>query len=173
MMFVTLASGPFFSLYNTDFVVTIAFLIFVGILWYLKVHQKVGGMLDKRAEAIRTELDEAHQLREEAQSLLASFERKQKEVAEQSEHIIAAARSEGEDALAQAKEDLKVTIARRIQAATDQIESAEKAAMREVRDRAIAVATQAAAEVIAEKMSSQKANALIDDSIKTVSEKLH
>jgi len=173
MMFVTLASGPFFTLDNTDFVVTIAFLIFVGILWYLKVHHKVGGMLDKRAEAIRSELDEAHQLREEAQSLLASFERKQKEVAEQSEHIIAAARSEAEDALVQAKENLKVTIARRLQAATDQIESAEKAAMRDVRDQAVAVATEAAAQVIAKEMSAQKANALIDASIKTVSEKLH
>jgi len=173
MMFVTLGSGPFFTLDNTDFVVTIAFLIFVGILWYLKVHHKVGGMLDKRAEAIRSELDEAHQLREEAQSLLASFERKQKEVAEQSEHIIAAARSEAEDALVQAKENLKVTIARRLQAATDQIESAEKAAMRDVRDQAVAVATEAAAQVIAKEMSAQKANALIDASIKTVSEKLH
>lgn len=173
MMYLPLASGAFFSLDNTDFVVTIAFLIFVGLLWYLKVHEKIGVLLDRRADTIRAELDEAHQLREEAQSLLAGFERKQKEVAEQSEHIIAAARSEAEIALAEAKEDLKDTIARRIQAATDRIASAEQAAVRDVRDRAIAVATQAAAEVIAEKMSADKANELIDGSIATVREKLH
>ena len=46
------ASGPFFSLRNTDFVVTIAFLIFIGILVYYKVPQLIGGLLDKRAAMI-------------------------------------------------------------------------------------------------------------------------
>ena len=88
------ADGPFFSLRNTDFVVLIAFLLFVGILVYLKVPGLLMGMLDKRAEGIKTELDEARALREEAQTLLASYERKQKEVQAQADRIVAAAKEE-------------------------------------------------------------------------------
>src|SRR5690606_34987221 len=58
---------PFFSLYNTNFVVLIAFLVFIAVLVYLKVPGKVGEMLDRRAEAIRNELNEARKLREQAQ----------------------------------------------------------------------------------------------------------
>ena len=66
------ASGPFFSLQNTNFVVLIAFIAFVGILIYMKVPAKLTGMLDARAATIKAELDEARALREEAKSILAT-----------------------------------------------------------------------------------------------------
>ena len=69
------ASGPFFSLKNTDFVVTIAFLVFIAVLFYFKVPSMIGGALDKRSEGIKSDLEEARKLREEAQALLASYER--------------------------------------------------------------------------------------------------
>ena len=167
------ASGPFFSLGNTDFVVLLAFLLFIGILVYFKVPTMVGGMLDKRAEGIKSELDEAKALREEAQSLLASYERKQKEVAEQSERIVAHAKEEAEIAAAQARKDLEASIERRLAAAEEQIASAEAAAVKDVRDSAVNAAVAAAGEVIAKGMSAQKANALIDKAIGEVEGKLH
>ena len=170
-----LAAGdkPFFSLANTDFVVTIAFLIFVGILMYFKVPGLVGGMLDKRASSIKAELDEAKALREEAQSLLASYERKQKEVQEQSARIVAAAKEEATNAATAAKDDIAKSITRRLAAAEEQIASAQASAVKEVRDQAIMVAVGAAKDVIAKQMDAKSAGALIDDSIATVSEKLH
>jgi F-type H+-transporting ATPase subunit b len=170
-----LAAGdkPFFSLANTDFVVSIAFLIFVGILLYYKVPSLVGGMLDKRADDIKSELDEAKALREEAQSLLASYERKQKEVQEQSERIVAAAKEEATNAAAAAKDDIAKSIARRLAAAEEQIASAQADAIKEVRDQAITVAVGAAKDVITKQMDAKSAGALIDTSIATVADKLH
>jgi len=88
------ASGPFFSLGNTDFVVLLGFLLFIGVLFYFKVPSLIGAQLDKRADGIKSELDEARALREEAQALLASYERKQKEVQEQADRIILHAKQE-------------------------------------------------------------------------------
>ena len=51
-------------------------------------------MLDKRADTIKSELEEARALREEAQTLLASYERKQKEVQDQADRIVTAAKEE-------------------------------------------------------------------------------
>lgn len=167
------ASGPFFSLNNTDFVVTIAFLLFVALIVYLKVPGKVAGMLDKRANDIQAELDEARSLREEAQSILADYERKQVEVQEQADKIVASAKDEAKLAATKAKEDLKASIARRLQAAEDQIASAEASAIKEVKDTAVNVAVQAANDVIAKGMSTKDAGSLIDAAIKDVGAKLH
>ena len=167
------AKGPFFSLANTDFVVLISFLLFLGVLFYFKVPGIIGGMLDKRAEQIKADLDEARALREEAQTILATYERKQKDVQAQADKIVAAAKEEAARAAEQAKQDLQSSIARRVAAAEDQIVSAQAAAVREVRDQAITVAVSTAREVIAKGLTAQKSNALIEDAIKDVDAKLH
>lgn len=167
------ASGPFFSLNNTDFVVTVAFVLFIGVLLYLKVPAMVAGILDARADNIRKELDEARKLREAAQKILADYQRQQREVAEHAEQIVAHAKVEAENAAKQAKLDLKASIARRLAAAEDQIASAEAAAIKEVRDRAVSVAIAAAGDVIAQSMSAKDGGALIDAAIDDVAKKLH
>lgn len=167
------ASGPFVSLGNTNFVVLIAFLIFVGVLVYLKVPGLLGRKLDARAAAIKAELDEVRALREEAQTLLAGYERKQKEVRAQAERIIAQARDEANQAAAEAKDEIKASVARRLQAAEDQIASAEARALRELRDQAVTVAVAAARDVIAKEMTAADGNALIDAAIAEVDAKLH
>ncbi|QGX99596.1 F0F1 ATP synthase subunit B [Roseovarius faecimaris] len=167
------AKGPFFSLTNSNFVVLIAFLLFIAVLLYLKVPSLLGGLLDKRAAGIQGELDEARALREEAQTLLASYERKQKEVQEQADRIVAHAKEEAAEAAEAAKADLKKSIARRLQAAEDQIASAEQSAVKEVKDKAVVIAVAAAKDVIAKQMTAESGNALIDDAIAQVDAKLH
>lgn len=167
------ATGPFFSLGNSNFVVLIAFLVFVGILLYAKVPGRIAGMLDARAAQIKADLEEARSLREEAKALLSSYEKKQKEVQEQADRIVAAAKDEALAAAAQAKADLKVSIARRLAAAEEQIAAAEAGAIREVRERAIAVAVAAAGDVLAKQMTAEGAAASIDAAIAQVDAKLH
>ncbi len=158
---------------NTDIVVGLGFLIFIGILVYFGVPRLLGGKLDARAAEIRSDLDEARALREEAQSLLASYERKQKEVAEQAEQIVTAARSDAEAAAEAAKADIRRSVERRLATATEQIAAAENAAVRQVKDRAVAVAIAAAGDVIGRNMKDDAADALIDAAIGEVGAKLH
>lgn len=167
------ADKPFFSLANTDFVVLLGFLTFAALLVYLKVPAKLAGLLDARAAQIKSELDEARSLREEAKSILATYERRQKEVQEQADRIVAAARDEALAAAEQAKADLQVAIARRMASATDQIASAEASAIRQVREQAVAVAIAAAGDVLAKQMTAEGASASIDAAIDQVEARLH
>lgn len=167
------ATGPFFSLRNTDFVVTLSFLLFVGVLVYFKVPALLGGLLDKRAAGIKSDLDEARALHDEARSILASYERKQKEVQDQAERIVETAKREAMAAAEQAKADLKASIARRLAAAEDQIASAEAGAVRAVRDRAVTIAVAAAGEMIAKQMTAAERGKLIEAAIGEVEAKLH
>ena len=167
------ASGPFFSLGNTNFIVLLGFLLFLAVLVYFKVPGMLGKLLDKRAADIRSELDEARALREEAQALLASYERKAREVSEQAERIVTHAREEAQLAAEQAKADIAESIQRRLAGAESQIASAEAGAIKEVRDRAASVAVAAAREVMAKQMNAAESDRLIDESIATVGAKLH
>lgn len=166
-------SAEFYSLSNTDFIALIGFLIFIGILIYFKVPAMLGKMLDDRAEGIRADLEEARKLREEAQALLASYERKQKEVSEQAERIVAKARDEATAAAEAAKADIAKSVQRRLAAAEEQIASAEAAAKAEIQTRAVTVAVAAAREVVAKALTDADRDAMIDESISEVEARLH
>ena len=140
----------------------IGFVIFVGILIYVGVPGMITRKLDERAVRIRAELDEARALRDEAQTLLAGYERRQKEVKAQAEDIVVAARSEAENAAEAAKEEIRRSVARRMQTAGEQIAAAEQAAVRQIKDQAVTVAIAAAADVLRGQIKAEDANRLID-----------
>ncbi|PZX15747.1 F-type H+-transporting ATPase subunit b [Palleronia aestuarii] len=167
------ATGPFFSLNNTDFVVLLGFLVFIGILLWYRVPGTVGKMLDNRAEGIRSDLAEARELREEAQTLLATYERKQKDVQDQADRIVSAARKDAQASADKALADMEAALERRKRAAQEQIASAEEQAVRDVRNRAVDVAIAAARDVLIRQMDAERQNRLIDESISTVDAKLH
>ena len=158
---------------NTDIVVGLGFIVFVAVLLYFKVPALIARKLDERAVRIKAELDEARALRDEAQSLLASYERRQREVKSQAEDIVTAAKAEAEKAAAAAKEDIRRSVARRMQTATEQIAAAEQAAVRQIKDRAVAVAVAAAADVLKGTMKAEDQGRLIDAAIDEVGAKLH
>lgn len=158
---------------DSHFVVGLSFFLFFALLAYLSVHKFLAAKLDERAERIRAELDEVRRLREDAQATFAEFERKQREVQGQADEIVAHAKLEAEQAAKIAMADLAASIERRLKGADEQIGMAEANAVREVRNRAVQVAVAAAAEVIASGLTADKADALIDNAIKSVGERLH
>jgi F-type H+-transporting ATPase subunit b len=158
---------------DTNIVVALGFVIFVGILIYVGVPGLLARKLDERAVRIKAELDEARELRDEAQTLLASYERRQKEVRAQAEDIVTAARAEAQKAAEAAKEEIRRSVARRMQTAGEQIAAAEQAAVRQIKDRAVTVAVAAAGDVLRENIKAAEANRLIDAAITEVGAKLH
>lgn len=167
------AEGAFISLRNTDFIVLLAFLVFLGVLVYFKVPGLIAGLLDKRAAGIKAELEEARALRDEAQTLLATYEKQQREVQAQADRIVATARDEAAKAAEEAKAEIASTMARRLQAAEEQIAAAQAGAIRDIRDQAIAVAVAAARDMLTAQMTAAKGSDLIDEAIAVVEAKLH
>lgn len=167
------ATGPFFSLRNTDFIVLLAFLVFVGILLYFRVPAAIAKLLDKRAESIKSDIAEARRLRDEAQEIYANYERRQREVQGQADAIVANARREALAQADKAKVDLQTSIDRRLQTAQDQISAAETEAVRAVRNQAIQVAMAAATEVLGRQMGPQDRSAGIDRAIDDVARHLN
>ncbi|MCE2509796.1 MAG: F0F1 ATP synthase subunit B [Alphaproteobacteria bacterium] len=150
----------------------LAFTIFVAAV-FKPIRNKVLEMLDKRIHTIRTEIEEAERLREEAQSTLASFQRKQRDAAKEAEEILAHAKEEAGRLYEAGLKELEAAFERRKHMAEESIAQAEREATREIRGHAVELAMAATAEALAESVDATKADALIDDAITTLPKKLH
>src|ERR1700737_3520776 len=114
---------------EAEFWVAAAFVIFVGVLGYFGAHRTLVKSIDDRRDRIKAELDEARRLKEEAQALLAGYERKQQEVEREAQAIIAGARAEAERLAAEAAAKIEEFVARRTRMAQDKIAQAEAQAL--------------------------------------------
>jgi F-type H+-transporting ATPase subunit b len=150
----------------------LAFVIFIA------VAAKMGGKriiaaLDDRSDAIRDELDQARRLREEAQSLLAEYQRKRRDAEKEADEIVEHAKKEAIALRAEAERKLEENLARRTRLAEEKIGRAEAQAIQDVRNTAIDVAVAAAQKLIAENLDDGRAQALIDDAIGEVQKNVH
>ncbi|KLN62296.1 ATP synthase subunit B [Kiloniella spongiae] len=159
-------------LQNPTFWVGVAFAIFI-LLVITKGGKGIVAGLDARGEAIRKTLEEAQNLREEAQKTLAEYKRKQRDALKEAEEIIEHAKQEAKRVQEEAAIDLEESLKRREQQAMDKITQAETAALNEVRDQAVDVAIKATRNILAGSMTKAKAKSLMDNSISSLGEKFH
>lgn len=158
---------------DPTFWVAVGTAIFVCVVIYLKVPQMLAGMLDARADGIRSELAEAKRLREEAEALMRDYLAKTKNADSEAAAIVAAGKAESERMAAEARVQLAQQIERRGKMAEQKIAQAEAQAIADVRAAATEAATAAAGEIIRARMNEAKGDALIDASIRDLRTKLH
>ena len=158
---------------TAEFWVAISFAAFVGLILYYRVPQRAMTALDARAEQIAHELDEARRLREEAQALLADYERKQRDAEKEAADIINLAKREAEILAQETRKSFDDTIERRTRMAKDKIARAEAQALNDVRTQTIDVAVAAAEALIDKKLTPAAAGKLVDKSIADLKGKLN
>ena len=162
-----------YLLSDTSFWTFIGLIAFFVVLHFAGAFKTVAKSLDDRAEKIRTELDEARRLREEAQELLATYKRKQSEAADEAEKIIRQAKSEADYLRENAKKEIAERIERRTALAETRIAQAEAAAAKEVKAMAADLAVDAARTLLTDKLTKTQRNALVKADIASVKDRLN
>jgi F-type H+-transporting ATPase subunit b len=157
---------------DASFWALVGLILFLVLITYLKVPGMITGALDKRAERISTELEEARKLREEAQAVLAEYQRKQRAAEEEAETIVAQAKDSAEAMAQDAKQQLEDWIARRTKMAEDKIAQAEAQALQEVRGISADVAIAAAEKLLTGKMTAGEADKAVSSSIDEIKARL-
>jgi F-type H+-transporting ATPase subunit b len=158
---------------TAEFWVAVAFFVFLGILVYVGAHKYILDALDQRAARIKAELDEARRLKQEAQALLAEYERKKGEAEREAADIIAGARAEAERLAVEAKAKSEEFLTRRTKLAETKIAQAEAQAVADVRNAAAEAAVAAAERVLADTVKGKLADDLIGKGIAEVKAKLN
>jgi F-type H+-transporting ATPase subunit b len=144
--------------------VLIAFVVFIAAVGK-KAWAMITGMLDGRAAAIKSELERAVALREEAQTLLAGFQRQQRDAVKETEGIVEQAKQTARIETEQAKADLESALERRGKSAADKIAQAKARALEQIRANVVDVTIAATRRVIAESMDDARSDALVDEAI--------
>lgn len=153
--------------------VLVAFILFIALLAYLKVPAMLARMLDERSAKIAKDLEEARKLREEAQALLASYQKKRVEAEKDAVNIVAQAKVDAGEYAAEARRKLTETLDRRARQAEQKIAQAEASAIKEVRTVATDIAVAAATRLVAEAAKGSKGTTLITESIEAVKTRLN
>jgi F-type H+-transporting ATPase subunit b len=153
-----------FDIHGAEFWVLVAFVAFVAFMVWKARKALVGG-LDARAARIKAEIDEAQRLRDEAQALLADYQRKQSEALGEAQAMVKQAEEEGKRVRAKAETELAAALKRREQQALDRIAQAEAQALSEVRNLAADLAVAATQKILTERLDPAKAQALVGDAI--------
>ncbi len=162
-----------YLLQDTSFWTFIGLIVFFIVIWRAGAFKAIGGALDDRAEKIRTELDEARRLREEAQELLASYKRKQAEAAEEAKKTFRQAKADADLMREEAKREIAERVERRTALAEARIAQAEAAAANEVKSLAADLAVEAAKDLLSNKLSKTQRNALVKADITAVKDRLN
>lgn len=167
------ATGPFFSLGNTDFVVSISFILFIGAIIYFKAPKFVAKLIDGQIAKIEGQLKEASAVKEDTQKLFESLQKKRDEAEEQATRIKEQAQKDQELALAEAQNTIQGLVERKIQNSREQIRTSEAKAIANIRNQAIDLAIDAASEVIFRSMGGDDRRTIIDQSIKDINKYLN
>jgi F-type H+-transporting ATPase subunit b len=158
---------------ETENWVALGFLCFLALLAYLGAHRKVFAAIDARQARIKSELDEARRLREEAQALLAEFERKGREAESEAEAIIASAKIEAERLAAEAKTRTEDFVTRRTKMAEAKIVQAESQAVADIRSAAAEAAVAAAEKILSAAAKGKVAEDLLARGIEDLKQKFN
>jgi F-type H+-transporting ATPase subunit b len=158
-------------IHDPTFWVLISFILFV-IAVYKPIKKAMLGGLDARIAEIRREVEDAEKLREEAQSLLANYQRQQRQAIQDAEAIVEKAREDAERHKTEAEDAITEMVRRQEEQATEKIAQAEAAAVQEVREMAVDLAIAASERLLAERLSGAEGEALVDKAIEDLPTKL-
>lgn len=162
-------SDPAFLGLDATVWVSIAMAAFIGILIWKKVPSLITRGLDNQIAAIRNRLEEAKQLRAEAEALRDEYARKIAGAESEAAAMIAHADEEAKGVLAKAEADAADLTKRRAKMAEDKIAAAERTAIADIRTKAADAAARAAGAIIAQKHGAAADKALVDQTIADLS----
>jgi F-type H+-transporting ATPase subunit b len=148
---------------DATFIALVAFLIFFGLLIWLKVPTMILNALDARSNEIAKELHEARRLREEAEKLHADYLAKHKAAEADAKDIVETAKEQAAAVAEETRASMLAAMARRERQADERIASAGAKAADEVRAAAAEAAIAAAEQMIRERMTDTAQAALVQE----------
>ena len=159
-------SGSFLILANVGIMIwtLVVFAVSLFILWKW-VFPRIGDALDRRAKTIEESIDQADEMRQESEKILADYRQRLKEAREQAEEIITRARKAAEAHEKEAKETARAERERLLEQTRKDVESETRRAIDQIR-REVADLTILATEKVTRKtLTDEDQRRLVEDAL--------
>ena len=150
---------------DATFWVAISFVIFVGVLFYFKVPQKIYDALDESIKKIRKDVEDAEKLKDEAKNILSEYETKISKSKQEINLMLKKAQNDSEKNLIKTNEEFHKIFENRKKMAEDKIKQMKTEALKEVRNSSIDIAIQALEKIIKNSIDKKKLDKIYISSI--------
>ena len=159
-------------MFNAEFFVAISFIIFVGLVLFLGLPRRILNVLDERSLNIQKELEQARDLREEAQKILAKEKKKLEEADTEIVNLLKKAEEHTKIFKANAEKLLAENIERKKKQLELKIKQAESDAIKEVKLKATELSLKIAKTYIKQNFDSETSSEIFKESIKDLKKNL-
>ena len=150
---------------DATFWVAISFVIFVGVLFYLKVPQKIYDSLDESIKKIKKEIDEAEKLKDEAKNILSEYETKISKSKQEVNLLIKKAQNESEKNIIKINEEFHNIFENRKKMAEEKIKQMKMQAIKDIKNSSVDIAIQALEKIIKNSIDKKKLDKIYISSI--------
>ena len=151
--------------FDATFWVAISFFIFLGVLFYFKVPQKVFGALDESINKIKKDIDEAEKLKEEAKNILSEYEAKLSKSKVEVELMIKNAQKESETNIIKINDQFHSIFENRKKMAEDKIKQMKLQATKDIKNYSVEVAIIALEKIIKNSVDKKKLDKIYISSV--------
>ena len=141
---------------DATFWVGVSFLIFVGILFYLKVPQKVIFSLNESIKKIKEEIDNAEKIKDDAKTILSEYETKVSKSKDEIKIIIQKSKDEAEKNLIKANEEFHNSLDNRKKISENKIKQMKLQAIKDIKNTSIEIGIQAVEKIIKNSIDKKK-----------------
>ena len=150
---------------DATFWVAVSFLIFVGLLFYLKVPQKIGRSLDESIKKIKEEIDNAEKLKDEAKNILSEYESKVSKSKQEIKNLIQKAEKQAESNIIKTNEEFHNIVENRKKAAEEKIKQMKTQAIKDVKNSSVDIAIRSIEKIIKNSIDKKKLDKIYISSI--------
>ena len=157
---------------DATFWVAVSFIIFFGVLVYLKVPQKINEILNKLILDIKNEIDESEKLRTEAKTLLDNAQKKLDTAQSVSKDLLEQTKKDRDSLIIDLNDKFQKSSEIKKNSAENKINQMKDSAIKEIRDASIKIAVDSVKNILTTSVDKSKLDNLFQKNLDETKEEL-
>jgi len=141
---------------DATFWVAVSFFIFLGVLVYLKIPNKINNSLANQINEIKNEIQEAEKLKVESKNLLSDYESKIEKSKKETQEIINYAKKSSEKTILEMTEKLHQSIENKKKNTEQKIVQMKENALKDIKNTSVKISIDAVEHIIKNSIDKKK-----------------
>ena len=150
---------------DATFWVAVSFFIFLGVLIYFKIPQKITATLNDNINKIKTEVDDAELLKEESKNILSEYEKKISNAKAEIKQMVDAANDDADKNILKTNEEFHSQMENRKKNTEDRIKQMKNQALKDIKNASIKISIQAVEVLLKNSLDKNKLNKIFISSV--------
>jgi len=150
---------------DATFWVAVSFIIFLGVLIYFKIPQKITTILNDSINTIKTEVEDAELLKDESKNILSEYEKKISNAKAEIKQMVDEATDDADRNILKTNEDFHIQIENRKKSIEDRIRQMKNQALKDIKNSSVKISIQAVEVLLKNSLDKNKLNKIFASSV--------